>query len=105
MIARAIAAITAGAAAGAALARLQRKPEQPAPAPAVTRSITTYVEHDAANIHATPAPIEPAEWMNVMARNNAGVYTAYRRHGYSHDEAYGLMCIHIQGSYIQGGRK
>ena len=97
MIARALAAITAGALAGAAFARLQR---QPTP---VTRSITTYTEHDAANIHATP--VEPAHWMSVMAGNNAGVYTAYRRQGFDSEQAYNLMCIHIEGSFLHGGRK
>lgn len=98
MIVRALAAIAAGAAAGAILARLQ-----PKPAP-TTRTITTYTEHDAANIHATPAPVEPAHWMNVMTRNNTGIYTAYRRNGFDDDQAYGLLCLHIEGSYLQGRR-
>lgn len=98
MIARAIAAITAGAAAGVAIARLQR-----APKPA-TRSITTYTEHNIAHIHATPAPVEPAHWMTIMTTNNAGIYTAYRRNGFDDEQAYGLLCLHIEGSYLQGRR-
>ena len=99
MIGRALATIAAGALTGAVLARIQRAPKT------ITRSITTYTEHDIANIHSTPAPVEPAYWMNVMARSNTGVYTAYRRHGFTDEQAYDLMCIHIEGSYIQGGRK
>ena len=99
MIVRSALTILAGAAAGAILGRLQ-----PKPAPTVTRTITTYTEHDAANIHATPAPVEPAHWMNVMTRNNTGIYTAYRRNGFDDDQAYGLLCLHIEGSYLQGRR-
>lgn len=101
MITRAALIIAAGAVAGAVLARIQPKPQPRT----VTRSITTYTEHDAANIHSTPAPVEPAHWMNIMTRNNTGIYTAYRRHGFDDDQAYNLMCIHIEGSYLQGGRK
>lgn len=98
MIARAITAVVAGAAAGVAIARLQRTPKP------ATRSIVTYTEHDAANINATPAPVEPAHWMTMMTTNNAGIYTAYRRRGFDDEQAYGLLCLHIEGSYLQGRR-
>lgn len=93
MITRAALTILAGAATGAIRARLQPKPG--------ARSITTYTEHTIADIHATPAPVEPAHWMTIMTTNNAGIYTAYRRHGFDDDQAYGLLCLHIEGSYLQ----
>lgn len=101
MILRALAAITAGAAAGAALARLQRKP---APQPEThTRSITTYTEHDIANIHATPALIEPpASYLEVAFRHGA-IFTAYRRAGFTDERAYALMAKHIDSS-LRGGK-
>lgn len=94
MITRAALTILAGAVTGAVLARLQ--PSR------VVRSITTYTEHTIADIHATPAPVEPAHWMTIMTTNNAGIYTAYRRRGFDDDQAYGLLCLHIEGSYLQG---
>lgn len=103
MILRALAAITAGAAAGAALARLQRKPT-PAPQPEThTRSITTYTEHDIANIHATPAVIEPpAAFLEVAIRHGA-IFTAYRRAEFTDERAYALMAKHIDSS-LRGGK-
>lgn len=91
--------VAAGAVAGAVLARLQ-----PSPA-AVTRSITTYTEHDIAHINATPATIEPSAYFSQMATHNAGLYVAYLRTGaFTRDEAFEVFCMQMEAS-LYGGKR
>lgn len=96
MISRAALTILAGAIAGATLARLRH------PKP-TTRSITTYTEHDIAQIHATPAPIEPPAAFLEVSMRHASIFVAYRRAGFTDERAYELMAKHIDSS-LRGGK-
>ena len=63
----------------------------PTVVPPKPRIVSTRVEVDLAELHITPAPLEPSAYCRAVASNNAGLFQAYMSVGFYRTEAFQLL--------------
>ena len=72
--------------------------------PPKPRVVSTRVEVDLAELHITPALLEPSAYCRAVALNNAGLFQAYMSVGFYRTEAFQLLQQQLDAVMHQGHR-